>query len=165
MADAARKSPTHAGTEREILEGYLDFHRATILQKIAGVSDEDLRRKFVPSANTLLGLLKHLAYVERGWFQAQFAGRDIEYPEAGIKATWIVEPQETVEEIVALYQNEVRISREITANANLDDLSVYEDGDPKYTLRWILTHMIQETARHNGHADILRELIDGSTGM
>ena len=156
--------PPHAAPERETLAAFLDYHRATLLQKVAGLDDEALRRRLVPSQTTLLGMVKHLAYVERWWFQQVFAGREMEdvWSEDDPDADWRIEPGETTGEILALYEREVAISRETAASAGLGDVARMPGKD--FTLRWITVHMIEETARHNGHADILRELLDGATG-
>ena len=144
---------------------FLDYHRATLLMKIDGVSDEDLRRPMVPSGTTLLGMVKHLAFVERSWFQRVFTNVEVEFPwtDEDPDADFRIEPNETTREIVQLYEGECQKSRDITEKASLDDISTFEKR-AGFSLRWILTHMIEETARHNGHADILREQIDGSTG-
>ena len=141
-----------------------------MLMKIDGVSDADLRRSMVPSGTTLLGMVKHLAYVERSWFQRVFSNIDVEFPwtDEDPDADFRIEPDETTSEIVELYKGECQKSRDITDAASLDDLARFKyPDDPRpgnVSLRWILVHMIEETARHNGHADILREQIDGSTG-
>ena len=147
--------------ERAMLTGYLDYHRGVMLWKIDGIDDEALRRSPVPSGTSLLGLVKHLACVERWWFQITFAGLDVEDP----PDMWVIKDDESTADIVAFYRREFERSREITAAGSLDDAAERaeaERGAP--TLRWILAHMIEETARHNGHADILAELVDGRTG-
>ena len=130
-----------------------------------GVSDNDLRRPLVPSGTTLLGLVKHLAYVERWWFQDVFMGAQVDYPwtDEDPDADFRIEPDESTQDIVDLYAAECRKSRDIIAAASLDDMAKREDRN-QYSLRWIVAHMLEETARHNGHADILREQIDGATG-
>ena len=147
------------------MAGFLDYHRATLLMKIDGVSDEDLRRPMTPSGTSLLGMVKHLAYVERWWFQKDFLDRDVSAPwtEEDPDADFRIEPDESTQEIVDLYQRECQISRDIVAAASLDDLAARAKRKD-FSLRWIVVHMIEETARHNGHADILRETIDGVTG-
>ncbi len=162
--DFARKDPPLTGPEHAMLEAFLDYHRATLLQKVAGVSDADLRRRLVPSLTTLLGLVKHLAYVERSWFQIAFAGEDLPVPwtEQDPDPDFRIEPDETTESILAFYREQVARSRAIAATATLDEQA--KGPGRECTLRWIMLHMIEETARHNGHADILRELIDGATG-
>lgn len=162
--DFARRDPPHGGPEHAMLQSFLDYHRATLVQKVEGLRDADLRRRLVPSATTLLGLVKHLAYVERWWFQIVFAGEDLPVPwsEEDPDADFRVEPNESTAQILRFYQEQVRRSREITASASLDEITRRPGRD--HTLRWIMLHMVEETARHNGHADILRELIDGATG-
>ncbi len=167
MDDFTRQDPTVNAPEKELLEAFLDYHRATLLQKVAGLDDADLRRSFVPSGLTLLGMVKHLAYVERWWFQAVFAGLDVPFPwtDADPDAEFRLEPGETAADVTALYQGEAQASRAITREAALDSVAKRPiRGGKKATLRWIVVHMIEETARHNGHADILRELTDGATG-
>jgi uncharacterized damage-inducible protein DinB len=159
-----RRDPQPWAPEKEMLAAFLDYHRATLLWKVDGLSDADLRRPMTPSGLTLLGLVKHLAYVERWWFQAVFTGADVAFPwtEADPDADWRVEPGDTTAAVLILYRTEVARSREIAAGAGLDDRARRPGKDP--TLRWIMLHMIEETARHNGHADLMREAIDGATG-
>ena len=159
-----RIRPPAVGSEKVLLEAFLDYQRATLLWKVSGLSEADLRRRLVPSLTTLLGMVKHLAYVERWWFQMVFAGEDLPAPwtKQDPDADFRVEPDETTASILAFYHEQVARSRAITAMASLDDLARSPGRD--CTLRWIMMHMIEETARHNGHADILRELIDGATG-
>ena len=160
-----RPEPPHAGSEREVLSGFLDYQRQTLIWKVSGISEEDLGRRLVPSATTLLGMVKHLAYVERWWFQAVFAGREMPFPwsDADPDADFRLEAGETAADIVALYQAEVAIAQQIVAAAaSLEDIARIPSRDQ--SLRWIMVHMIEETARHCGHADILRELLDGATG-
>jgi uncharacterized damage-inducible protein DinB len=165
MTTDDRPEPPYLGDETGTLVGFLDFHRATLLWKIEGLDDEQLRRPMVPSGTSLLGMVKHLAYVERWWFQQVWAGREVTYPftDEDPDADWRVEPSETTAYILALYRGECDASREIVAAADsLDEVAHH----PRRTLsrRWILVHMIEETARHNGQADILREQLDGVTG-
>jgi hypothetical protein len=162
-----RSIPPYAAPEKEMLAAYLDFHRATIKWKIEGLSEEDARRPMTPTDTKLLGIVKHLAYVERWWFQDNFAGRDCEYPwsEEDWEADFRIEPGETIQSIFALYDTECEVSREIVAAASLDDVAARPRREGRHpTLRWIMLHMIEEVARHNGQADIIRELIDGKTG-
>jgi uncharacterized damage-inducible protein DinB len=166
-----RIEPPLESTEKDMLVAWLDFHRATLLMKVDGVTDDDLRRAMVPSGTSLLGLVKHLAYVERWWFRCVFAGEEVEFPwtDDDPDADWRIEPDETTADVIALYEGEASRAREIVADHDLDDharldVKLRRAHASDHTLRWIVTHMIEETARHNGHADILRELIDGSTG-
>jgi uncharacterized damage-inducible protein DinB len=165
MTTDNRPEPPSTGGEREMLAGFLDFHRATLLWKLEGLDDEQLRRPMVPSGTSLLGMVKHLAYVERWWFQQVWAGREVTYPwtDEDPDADWRVEPPETTEDILALYRGECDASRQIVAAASsLDEVAQHPRRERNR--RWILVHMIEETARHNGQADILREQLDGVTG-
>lgn len=164
MSEDTRPDPPKAAPPVEMLSAFLDFHRATLLWKIEGLTDEELRRPMVPSGTNLLGIVKHSAYVERWWFRRVFAGEDVEFPwsEADPDAEWRVEPTDTTEDIIALYRDETARSREIVRGASWDDLA--KASSKGHTLGWILTHMVEEVARHNGHADILREQIDGRAG-
>jgi uncharacterized damage-inducible protein DinB len=158
--------PPRSGDEKTILVSYLDWYREALVRKVAGLSDADTKRRWVPSETTLFGLVHHLAYVERSWFQERFAGRQrLDYPwtDDDPDAEWHVDDTISSDEAVALYRRECEISKQIVAEASLDDFARH----PKYQdmmLRRIVVHMIEETARHVGHADILRELTDGATG-
>lgn len=163
-----RVDPPLVATELEMLNSFLDYHRATLLWKVSGVSEENLKRQAVPTSSlTLIGLVKHLAYVERTWFQHRFKGEDVfdEWTTRDFDSGFGIGEAETAESIIQFYREENEKSRRIVESANLDDLSVKprRNGD-RVTLRWILFHLIEETARHNGHADLLREAIDGATG-
>jgi uncharacterized damage-inducible protein DinB len=151
----------------------LDFYRETAVWKCSGMSDEDLRKVIVPSGWSMLGMLNHLAYVEQNWFQVVFAGE----PEANFPVPWTDEdpdadfrvgPDQSTASVLDFYEECCERSREITKNASLDDITATwpEDRPPERrpNLRWILVHLIEETARHAGHMDVARELIDGSTG-
>lgn len=166
-----RADPPLRADEKTMLCAFLDYHRATLLLKVDGVSDEDLRRPAVPSGTTLLGLVKHLAYVERWWFRRVFAGEEVSFawsdddPDADFR----IEPDDSTVAVLDLYTGECERSREIVRDAGLDEggrlgTHLRRAHPSEITLRWILVHMIEETARHNGHADILREMIDGVTG-
>ena len=155
------------GDEKTMLAAFLDRYRETIVWKLDGLSTAQASQKLVPSASTLLGIAKHLAYVERGWFQENFAGQAVEYPwpedEPDPDIDFRIQPEDTIETVTALYQKEIARSKEIVASASLDDLS--SNKQRQRSLRWIMVHMIEETARHAGHADILRELTDGAIGQ
>jgi uncharacterized damage-inducible protein DinB len=153
------------GAEKESLKVSLDRHRDAVLWKLEGLSDEDLRRQLVPSGTSLLGLVKHLGAVEYGWFCDTF-GRPTEPlpfdendPEADMRAG----PDETTEDILAFYGR-----ARAAADRTIDELEVEDTGTAWFgdtvSLRWVLIHMVEETARHAGHIDILRELIDGMAG-
>ena len=150
--------------ELALLTGFLDDLRETILWKLDGVTPEQGRASLLPSGMSLLGIAKHLGFVERYWFQARFAGRDVTFPwsDEDPDADWRVEEWETPEGVAGFYRGEAEQSRQVVSAAPaLDALATR--GDP-VTLRWILLHMIEETARHAGHADLLREAADGATG-
>ena len=162
-----RPEPPYVGGEREMLAGFLDFHRATLRWKLEGLDDEQLRRAMVPSGTSLLGLVKHLAYVERAWFQGVWAGQEVSFPwtEEDPDADWRIEPDETTQDVLDLYDGECDRSRAIAATASLDEVIEHPRRKGwKLNRRWILAHMVEETARHVGHADILREQLDGATG-
>jgi uncharacterized Zn finger protein len=159
--------PTSApreGDERALLCAMVDYQRAVLLRKVGGLDEDDLRRVMTPSALTLLGLVKHLAYVERYWFQEVFAGLPVQMPwsDDDPDADGRPEPGESAQEIVALYLAEAERSREIAAAAELDTMSAHPDLHA--SMRWVLLHMLEELARHLGHADLMREQIDGATG-
>ena len=168
MTEDNRPEPPSTGGEREMLAGFLDFQRATLLWKLEGLDDEQLRRAMVPSGTSLLGLVKHLAYVERSWFQGVWDGQEVSLPwtKEDPDADWRIEPDETTEDVLALYNGECDRSRAIVAGAtSLDEIAEHPRRQGwKMSRRWILIHMIEETARHVGHADILREQLDGATG-
>ena len=151
-----------------MLSAFLERYRETILWKLEGLSTEQASARLVPSVTTLLGIVKHLAYVERGWFQMNFAGEPPNYPwpedEPDEDIDFRIAPSDTVQSISGLYRQEIARAREIVAVASLEDLSKNQERGPR-SLRWIMVHMIEETARHAGHADILRELTDGAIGQ
>jgi len=159
-----RVDPPLAAPERAMLTAFLDYHRATLLWKVDGVGDADLRRPLTPSGMSLLGMVKHLAYVEQWWFLMVFAGQDLPVPwtDADPDADWRVEDNETTAAILDFYRATVERARAVAAAADLDALA--RRPGREQTLRWIMMHMIEETARHNGHADLMREAIDGATG-
>ena len=149
--------------ERESLEAFLDYYRAVMLNKLRGVSEEDAAKRLVPSGTTLGGLVKHLAEAEHRWFELILNRMPFEAkPDKDRLAEFAVTPGETVDGIIASYEAQRERSRSSAAGLDLDYCGVREGQE--YSLRWIYLHMIEETARHAGHADILRELIDGSVG-
>ena len=141
---------------------FLDFARSCVLKKVDGLDEEQLRRRFVVSDTTLLGLVQHLADGERWWF-AHHLGGDPAY--AALDFSMVVPPGRTAAEVVDDYRAAIAESnRHIAAAGSVETLTALPvDGAPK-TLRWVLAHMTSEVARHAGHADILRELVDGTTG-
>jgi hypothetical protein len=153
--------------ERATLEGFLEFFRDEIVRKVSGVSEADARRALVPSKTTLAGLVRHLTAVERHWFLRRLDER----PEESIPAnswgdddSWDLGPADTVESLLTEYRAVCAESREVAARFADLDHTVPHPGLGRITFRWIYVHMIEETGRHAGHADILREQIDGSVG-
>jgi hypothetical protein len=159
--------PPFAGGEREMLEGFLDYYRAIVVRKVAGLSLDEATRRLVPSDSTLLGIVKHLGYVEWSWFQRRLDGQDLPLPwtDDDPDADFRIEPGETVESVVAWYMSQCERARELTAaTPSLDQMAKAASPLGHPNLRWILIHLIEETARHAGHMDILREQTDGAVG-
>ncbi|GAA2748634.1 MULTISPECIES: DinB family protein [Kitasatospora] len=154
------------GEEKESLFVALDRHRDAVLWKVQGLDDEQLRRPMTPSGTNLLGLVKHLAGAELGWFCETFGRETGPLPfdlDADDTSDMRVEPHETTEEVLAFYARARAASDAVIGELDLDHLGKAWFGDA-VSLRWVLIHMATETARHAGHLDILRELIDGATG-
>ncbi|WFE52480.1 DinB family protein [Micromonospora sp. WMMD1155] len=154
------------GDERAVLESFLDLHRGVLLRKLRGLSDADAGRRLVPSATTLAGLVKHLTLVERNWFPTLLApepGDVYLTSEEDAVASFVLGEQETVAALVEAYERACARSRAVAASFDLDHVVPHPQLG-QVSLRWILVHMIEETARHAGHADILRELTDGECG-
>jgi uncharacterized damage-inducible protein DinB len=167
-----RIDPPLAADERTMLAAFLDYHRATLLDKVDGLDRWQMAQATSASTLTLGGLVKHMALVEDSWFNDRFLGRDSLEPWASV--SWDDDPdwefhsaiRDQPEELIALYGAACDRSRIAFDQAvSLDVESVEPDrSGAAFTLRWIMLHMIEETARHNGHADLLRESIDGATG-
>jgi hypothetical protein len=161
----ARTRPAQDGTEREILTGLLDFLRSTVVNKVAGLADDQASRTSVaPSTLSPAAVVKHLTGVERFWFSIDFAGADVDWPwtEANPHGNFQLSPGDTVAGIIAEYLTECERSRQAIADAALDERA--RGAEMIFTLRYAIAHMIEETARHCGHLDLLRESIDGQTG-
>ncbi|TMR99660.1 DinB family protein [Nonomuraea basaltis] len=170
-----RPSPPLAGDESATLLGFLDYQRATLAWKCGGLDAAGLKATVGVTSMTLGGMLKHLAYVEDDWFTRWLHGRD--RPAPWNTVDWGADPDwewnsaaaDTSEELFALWENSVSRSRvaigEALADGGLDRLArrTWANGQAP-SLRWILCHMIEEYARHNGHADLIRESVDGQTG-
>jgi uncharacterized damage-inducible protein DinB len=153
------------GGEKETLQASLDRHRDAVLWKVEDLGDGELRRPMTPSGTNLLGLVKHLAAVEYGWFCDTF-GRQTEplpFDDNDENADLHVTADETTEGVLAFYGRARAASDRVISELDLDDTGTAWYGDP-VSLRWVLIHMIEETARHAGHMDIVRELIDGRVG-
>jgi uncharacterized damage-inducible protein DinB len=162
-----RFEPSLTGDERETLLGFLDWHRATLEWKCAGLTDEQLRRKSSPpSTLSLLGLLRHMAEVERAWFRRVLAGEEVGlvYSDSMDFQAAYDAAEADVEQAWRNWRAEVQQAREIANARELEATGTHHRSGDTFSLRWILVHMIEEYARHNGHADFLREAIDGATG-
>lgn len=157
------------GGERETLAAFLDWYRQAIVRKLRGVSDDDARRSTLPTVTSLGGVVKHLRWVEQGWFRAALDGIAPEtlprpsYSDDDPDADLRMEADETLEGLVADYLAQCELSREVCSRHQLDEVVPHPRvGD--VSMRWIVVHMIEETARHAGHVDILREQLDGVVG-
>lgn len=150
--------------EREELDGFADWFRMVVVKKVQGLSTADATRVATPSGMTALSVIKHLAWVEGFWYGTHFAGDE---PDGRDNASsFALAPDDTTESVIAEYEAACERSRRIAAAApSLDTTSVRPHWHfDVVTLRWVLIHMVEETARHAGHLDILRELTDGTTG-
>jgi hypothetical protein len=170
LDDPRRTEPQQDGlAEREMLEGWLEYHRTTLLLKVEGLDDEGRKARPVSTSNlSLHGLVRHMAEVERGWF------RRVLDREPDLPWIWLDPAVDDDRELIPLdgadwendfatWQAECEESRRAAAAHGLDDTGVTRSGEP-CSLRWIYAHMIEEYARHNGHADLIRELVDGEVG-
>jgi uncharacterized damage-inducible protein DinB len=175
LDEQGRPEPPLAGDETDTLLGFLEFQRATLAWKCGGLDAAGLRATVGASSMTLGGLLKHLAYVEDHWCSRRLHGRDPTPPwdtvdwSADRDWDWHSAAEDTPEELMALWEGAVVRSRSLVAEAladgGLERLAGRMGSDDRTpSLRWILVHMIEEYARHNGHADLLRESVDGLTG-
>ncbi|MGW1727068.1 DinB family protein [Streptomyces sp. NPDC002306] len=155
----------YRGGEKETLHESLDRHRDAVVWKLEGLDDEQVRRPMTPSGTSLLGLVKHLGSVEYGWFVETF-GRETEplwfdpYEDEDMRA----DQGETTEQILAFYARARAAADRTIAELSLDAPGRPAWRDHEVSLRWVLVHMVEETARHAGHMDVVRELIDGATG-
>ncbi len=165
---AERADPDHVAAERRALEQWLDYHRDTLLTKCAGLTAGQLKERAVPPSNlSLLGLVRHMADVERGWFR-QCAARedvpDLYWTETDRDADFNDIDAADAEADLDTYRREVVAARKAVADKGLDDVVSHPQARADRDIRWIYLHMIEEYARHNGHADLLRERTDGVTG-
>ena len=163
-----RPNPPMVAPERESLRGWLDYHRATLAWKCDGLTDDELKRRSMPpSTLTLLGLVRHMAEVERHWFRRIVAGETIEHvwSDVGDFQTAYDVSGSTRAEAFGAWQSEIVHARRIERGVeSLDETFRVDAWDCDATLRTVLLHLIQDYARHNGHADLLREGIDGTVG-
>ena len=167
-AEDFRVDPPRIAPERDLLQGLLDYHRGTLLWKVAGLTGDELVTASIdPSVMTLLGLVRHLTEVERYWFQLCLAGQPVkldlwtdEHPDGDFELV----DAARVEEDLAAFRETVRLSNELASGYDLDYTFSRPNYDSDYSLRHLYIHLVEEYARHNGHADLLRERIDGRTG-
>ncbi|MBB5936670.1 DinB family protein [Streptomyces zagrosensis] len=163
-AAKARVIPAHQLSEKDMLWAFLEFARATVIAKVAGLGDQELRQPHVPSGISLGGILKHLVTGENHWFANVLGGRELPMPFSvnAPDGDWWLDAEEGPEQLVTSYQAACNTSNTVIASLPLDSTGKQRDSD--YTLRWALCHLIAETNRHAGHADLLRELTDGARG-
>jgi uncharacterized damage-inducible protein DinB len=153
-------SPSLVAGEKDTLVTFLDYLRDAIVRKASDIDETEARRPLVPSGTSLLGLVKHLTWVEQGWFQRGFAGQKVDR----------IDPElvddDTRDSVISAYREAIDRSNEIIQNcADLDqEMAAPRRNRGSLSMRWILVHMVEETARHAGHADIIREQLDGSVG-
>ena len=167
--DVDRQREPYVADERAMLEGWLDYHRQTLLLKCAGLDAELLRLRSVePSALTLLGLVRHMTDVERWWFRQCAAGEQVAdlYVAAGRPDADFEDLGSTPPEAgLTAFTAECAAADSAVADRPLDATFAHPHAATEFSLRWVYVHMIEEYARHNGHADLLRERIDGVTGV
>ena len=164
---AERPHTPRTADERTTLNSFLEWQRITLNQKCDGLTKEQLReRSAPPSTLSLLGLVRHMADVERGWFQRTLAGEDVPaiyYSDTDRDGEFDNVDTADVEDAFTKWQAQCERSRQIASEHELEDTGRHSSGE-MHSLRWILIHMIEEYSRHNGHADLLRERIDGAVG-
>lgn len=161
--------PTRPASSRaEVLLRYLDYFRETVLAKVVGLADEDLTGSRLPSGWSPLELVHHLAHVERRWLVWGFEGQDVENPWGDSKdGRWHVPAGLTAEQVVHGLRQQGERTREVVGRHGLQEVGVPGerwDGEPPATLERVLLHLLQEYARHAGHLDVVRELVDGTVG-
>jgi hypothetical protein len=159
--------PLSVGTERELLEQHLEFCRQTIIYKVTGITKDNGVKRLGPTSTSVLGILRHLTEVEYGWFHINFAGLEYNegrYSDANPNGDFEILESDTVESLLEGYIKACENSRKVCVGKSLDEFGTEPRprDDAKPSLRWIYLHMIDETARHAGHLDIYRELIDGA---
>jgi hypothetical protein len=173
-----RIDPEYAAVdERSTLESFLEWYRASLVMKAQGLTDAEVRMASCPPSDlTLLGLVRHMAEVERNWFRKRLLGEDVgpiwygeAHPDGDPDGDLHPGEDDSLADAMSVWETEVASARDIASRHGLDDEAVAErqrdDGSPwRPTLRWIYVHMIEEYARHCGHADLLRQRIDGAVG-
>jgi uncharacterized damage-inducible protein DinB len=153
-----RKPPRLHGDERQTLQALLQYQRDSVLRKVEGLDEAQARRALVDSGTTLLWLIKHLSRAESLWIVHRFAAADVELPDDTVR------PHDTLAQAVETYRRTGDRVDAVVTGASLDDVCRNVGDEAPVNLRWVLSHLLEETARHAGHADILRELVDGHTG-
>jgi uncharacterized damage-inducible protein DinB len=165
-ASQFRREPLRVADERTMYQGWLDYHRGTLLWKCTGLTDEQLKTTALsPSALSLLGLVRHMTEVERSWFRTQAAKLtlpDLYSPSGDENGDFDNVADAVVEQDIATFKVECLAADEAVRTMSLED--TFARGPDQISLRWVYIHMIEEYARHNGHADLLREHLDGATG-
>ncbi|HEX8001396.1 MAG TPA: DinB family protein [Mycobacteriales bacterium] len=158
----------YAGTERDLLTAFLQWQRETLVLKCDGLTPEQLASRPIPMTSmSLLGLVRHLADVECGWFRRRLAGEDVPRPfsdETNVDGAWDDATPGGVDEAWRAWREEVAFAERFAAGHDLDARGRAE-GMGELSLRWVLLHMLEEYARHMGHADLLRQAIDGRVGQ
>lgn len=167
LEDPRRSTPPLGTDERTSLDAWLEYHRATLLLKCEGLDDATLRARPVPtSLMSLHGLVRHMTEVERGWFRRTFAGEDVPRlyydPETDPEGDFEIPADRRFADDLAAWHEEVDACRAAAAGHDLDETGVHPRTKEIVDLRWVYLHMIEEYARHNGHADLLRELAGGT---
>lgn len=160
-----------SGSEKETLHAFLQQNRDVLIWKAEGISDEVARATPFASDLSLIGVFQHLACVETSWFREIFANHDIDYLrdfnfdfEADIDTEWHLAGNETLAGAIAMYTAAVDAANEVINTNEPDAMSIQERGDTRFSLRWTMIHMIEETARHTGQVDVLLEHLDGQIG-
>jgi Protein of unknown function (DUF664) len=157
----------YAGDERAVVNWLLDHHRHVLLRKVVGISEEQARRTIASSDLTLLGLVRHLAGVEQYWFGEVFLGLDETShwdDPADRDRDFHPLPHDTLADALHVWGAEVERARRVASTASFDTCAVGQREGQPVSLRWIMVHLVEEYARHCGHADLIREAIDGTTG-
>jgi uncharacterized damage-inducible protein DinB len=161
-----RQDVPRLGDERTMYQNWLDFHRGTLLWKCAGLTDDQLKTASVsPSSLTLLGLVRHMTEVERAWFRMRAMGQSLPDPystEQDRDGDFDNVADADVEQDLSMFRAECLAADEAVRTMDLEEIFVHRNTP--VSLRWVYVHMIEEYARHNGHADLIRESIDGATG-
>ncbi len=162
--------PPQTGGERETLEGMLDFYRGIIARKLEGLDEAAARRVFTPSGMSPIGVVNHMLCVELWWYAEVLERAKPEMPYTAEE--WVADPdcdwkppaERTVGVVLADYDAACRVARAAAARHELDEVFVHPANGDELSLRWIHVHMVEECARHAGHLDVMRELIDGAVG-